>query len=113
MFIDSRSKSLPTDRLISDRDARAKTLIIEHPVRAGFKLIDTAKPFETARDVYRFEIKIAANGSLDFRSERAREDFDHRASGARGIQIDRYRKAVRNSARCLSIRDQNRCQRIA
>src|ERR1035441_5710058 len=66
MFIDSRSKSLPTDRLISDRNARAKTLIIEHPVRAGFKLIDTAKPFETARDVYRFEIKIAANGSLDF-----------------------------------------------
>jgi hypothetical protein len=47
-------------------DARAKTLIIEHPVRVGFNLINTAKPLETARDVYRFEVKVAANGSLDF-----------------------------------------------
>jgi hypothetical protein len=47
-------------------DPRAKTLIIEHPVRAGNALIDTAKPLETARDVYRFEMKLPANGSLDF-----------------------------------------------
>jgi hypothetical protein len=47
-------------------DPRAKTLIIEHPVRAGITLIDTAKPVETARDVYRFEVKLPANGSLDF-----------------------------------------------
>jgi len=47
-------------------DPRAKTLIIEHPVRAGIALIDTAKPIETARDVYRFEVKLPANGSLDF-----------------------------------------------
>ena len=47
-------------------DPRAKTLIVEHPVRAGFDLIDTAKPIETARDVYRFEMKLPANGSLDF-----------------------------------------------
>ncbi len=47
-------------------DPRAKTLIIEHPVRIGYALIDTAKPIETARDVYRFELKLPANGSLDF-----------------------------------------------
>lgn len=47
-------------------DPRAKTLIIEHPVRAGYTLIDTAKPIETARDVYRFEVQLPANGSLDF-----------------------------------------------
>jgi len=47
-------------------DPRAKTLIIEHPVRPGYALIDTAKPIETARDVYRFELKLPANGSLDF-----------------------------------------------
>lgn len=47
-------------------DPRAKTLIIEHPVRAGYALIDTAKPIETARDVYRFEMKLPANGSLEF-----------------------------------------------
>jgi hypothetical protein len=47
-------------------DPRAKTLVIEHPVRTGYALIDTAKPIETARDVYRFEVKLAANASLDF-----------------------------------------------
>ncbi len=47
-------------------DPRAKTLIVEHPVRAGNNLIDTAKPVETARDVYRFELRLPANGSIDF-----------------------------------------------
>jgi hypothetical protein len=47
-------------------DAREKTLIIEHPVRPGYDLIDTAKPAETARNVYRFEIKLPASGALDF-----------------------------------------------
>jgi hypothetical protein len=47
-------------------DPRAKTLIVEHPVRAGYTLIDTAKPIETARDVYRFEVILPANGFLDF-----------------------------------------------
>ena len=47
-------------------DARAKTLIIEYPVRPSYKLIDTAAPMETARDVYRFEVKVPASGSVDF-----------------------------------------------
>jgi len=47
-------------------DARAKTLIIEHPVRAGYNLIDTAKPLETARDVYRFEVRVPASGDVTF-----------------------------------------------
>jgi hypothetical protein len=57
-----------TKRVYSVRnvDARAKTLIIEHPVRPGYTLIDTAKPMETARDVYRFELKVPANGTLEF-----------------------------------------------
>ena len=47
-------------------DARPKTLVIEYPVRQGWKLIDTVLPMETAHDVYRFEIKVPANGSLEF-----------------------------------------------
>jgi ABC-type enterochelin transport system substrate-binding protein len=47
-------------------DARAKTLIVEYPVRAGYKLIETAQPIETARDVYRFEVKVPSGGSVDF-----------------------------------------------
>jgi len=47
-------------------DPRAKTLIVEYPVQQGYKLIDTAQPMETARDVYRFEIKVPASGGVDF-----------------------------------------------
>jgi len=51
---------------INNVDPRAKTLIIEYPIQPGFKLIDTAAPMETARDVYRFEVKVPASGSVNF-----------------------------------------------
>lgn len=51
---------------IHNVDARAKTLIVEYPVRAGNTLIDTAKPMETARDVYRFEVKVPPSGDITF-----------------------------------------------
>jgi hypothetical protein len=47
-------------------DARPKTLIIEHPVRSGYQLMDTAKPLETAGNVYRFEVKVPPGGELQF-----------------------------------------------
>jgi hypothetical protein len=40
---------------------RAKTLVIEHPVRAGWKLVDTRKPFETTPTTYRFKGVAEAN----------------------------------------------------
>lgn len=51
---------------IANIDPRAKTLIVEHPVRAGYNLIDTPKPFETTRSVYRFEIPLPADGHVEF-----------------------------------------------
>jgi hypothetical protein len=50
---------------IANVDPRAKTLIVEHPVRQGYDLIDTAKPMETTRNVYRFEVKVPAAGALE------------------------------------------------
>ena len=35
-------------------------MLIEHPVRPEFKLVSKDKPAETARDVYRFELKVPA-----------------------------------------------------
>jgi hypothetical protein len=55
---------------IHNVDARAKTLIVEYPVQQGFKLIETAQPLETARDVYRFEIKVRPTGRSISRSRR-------------------------------------------
>jgi len=38
-----------------------KTLIIEQPIRSGWKLVDTPKPFETTPDLYRFKGTAVAN----------------------------------------------------
>jgi hypothetical protein len=46
-------------------DQKAKTLIIEHPERPGYKLI-ALKPAETTANAYRFEVKLEANGTEKF-----------------------------------------------
>src|SRR5262245_16525732 len=50
---------------IKNVDGNAKTIIIEHPIRQGFKLAE-AKPTETTANAYRFEVKVAANGAESF-----------------------------------------------
>ena len=45
---------------IKNRSGQDRTLLIEHPFRADYKLVDTDKPAEQARDVYRFEVKVPA-----------------------------------------------------
>lgn len=50
---------------IRNVDPEAKTIIIEHPVRQGYKLVGmTAK--ETTADKYRFEVAAAANSTSKF-----------------------------------------------
>jgi hypothetical protein len=43
-------------------DQKAKTLIIEHPSRPGFRLL-SPKPTETTASAYRFELKLAPGGT--------------------------------------------------
>ncbi|MBL8214392.1 MAG: DUF4139 domain-containing protein [Bryobacterales bacterium] len=50
---------------IRNVDPRAKTLIIEHPLRPEYKLLNQ-KPAETTDRAYRFEVKLAANASDKF-----------------------------------------------
>ena len=46
---------------IANRNDAERLVLIEHPVRNEFQLTDdTDKPAETARDVYRFEVKVPA-----------------------------------------------------
>jgi hypothetical protein len=44
---------------VKNRNDAERTVLIEHLVRPEFKLVDTAKPAETAADVYRFPLKVA------------------------------------------------------
>ena len=45
---------------MKDRNPQDRTVLIEHPVRAAFRLVSKDRPAETARDVYRFELKVPA-----------------------------------------------------
>jgi len=44
---------------IKNRNDAERVVLIEHPVRNEFKLVETDKPAETASDFYRFQLKIA------------------------------------------------------
>jgi hypothetical protein len=44
---------------IKNRNDAERVVMIEHPVRNDFKLINTDKPEETASDFYRFQVKVA------------------------------------------------------
>ena len=48
------------DYTADNKSDREKTLIIEHPLRSGWKLVDTEKPIETTDTLYRFKGKAAA-----------------------------------------------------
>ncbi|MEJ7606057.1 MAG: hypothetical protein WKF37_07270 [Bryobacteraceae bacterium] len=50
---------------IRNVDQKAKTLIIEHPVRRDFKLVG-GKPMETSATAYRFEVKLAPGATEKF-----------------------------------------------
>ncbi len=50
---------------IRNVDQKAKTLIIEHPVRQGYTLLNR-QPSEKTASAYRFEVQVAANSSQEF-----------------------------------------------
>jgi len=50
---------------IRNVDQKAKTLLIEHPARPGYRLIGTT-PAEKTENAYRFEVKLAAGATVRF-----------------------------------------------
>jgi hypothetical protein len=49
-----------TTYAVKNRSTHDRVLIIEHPIRANWKLVDDKAPKERSRDVYRFEISVPA-----------------------------------------------------
>ena len=45
---------------VVNRNDKSRLVLIEHPVRNEFKLVETDKPAETASDFYRFEVEVPA-----------------------------------------------------
>jgi hypothetical protein len=48
---------------LKNRNDTERLVLVEHPVRNDFKLVDTEKPAETASDFYRFQVKVAPGKS--------------------------------------------------
>ena len=46
---------------VDNKTSKDKVIVIEHPVRPGFKLVDTQAPIETTPTVYRFKGTAVAN----------------------------------------------------
>jgi hypothetical protein len=48
---------------VKNRAEQDRTVLIEHPSRPDFKLVSKEQPKERARDVYRFDVEVAAGKS--------------------------------------------------
>ncbi|MFO0867283.1 MAG: hypothetical protein U0744_22035, partial [Gemmataceae bacterium] len=51
---------------IRNRSPQDRTLIIEHPIRSGWTLLDTQKPADKSRSFYRFEVNAPAGKTTTF-----------------------------------------------
>ena len=63
------SRRLVEDRtyLVKNRDAKARTVLIEQPYRADWKLTEPKEPTERTRDMYRFSVAVDAGKSATLR----------------------------------------------
>jgi hypothetical protein len=51
---------------IKNRSPHDSVILVEHPIRPGYKLVSKDEPKEQARNVYRFEKKLAAGKTVSF-----------------------------------------------
>jgi hypothetical protein len=58
---------------LANRSPQDRTVLIEHPFRPEFQITSKDKPIETARDVYRFQVKVPAGKTA---SETVTEERD-------------------------------------
>ena len=63
------SRRLVEDRtyLVKNRDAKAKTVLIEQPYRADWKLVEPKESTERTRDLYRFSVTVDPGKSATLR----------------------------------------------
>ena len=64
LYSQTKVRETKTYTIVNRNDAE-RLVLVEHPVRNDFHLTDdTAKPAETASDVYRFEVKVPAGKTV-------------------------------------------------
>lgn len=62
--------------VVRNRAAGDRVVVIEHPIRAGWKLIEPTKAHEETRELYRFQLKVPAGqtASLEVAEEKPHVD---------------------------------------
>ncbi len=65
-FTVSRKQVVSQKYLFENKGDKDKTLIIEHPLRPGWHLVNTPKPLETTPQLYRFQTRIPAKSTTTF-----------------------------------------------
>jgi chromosome segregation ATPase len=88
---------------IRNVDQKSKTLIIEHPERVGYKLLGL-KPAETTANAYRFEVKLAADGTEKFPV--AEERLEETVTSVSSLTPDALLAYSQNKALSESARNQ-------
>ena len=78
---------------IKNRSRQDRTLVIEHPMRSTkAKIISKEQPYETARDVHRFEVKVAAGKTAVLEVvEREKEEDSWGLQSISQLHVDSYR----------------------
>ncbi len=59
LYTTTKVRETKTYTIVNRNDAE-RLVLVEHPVRNDFTLMDTDKPSETASDFYRFQVKVPA-----------------------------------------------------
>lgn len=79
---------------LANEGDRETTVVIEHPRRAGWDLVDPAEADESTADVHRFRVTVAAGATTDFTvaTERIR-DQQYRLVNANASQVQVYLRA--------------------
>jgi hypothetical protein len=57
---------------VRNEDSKPRVVVIEHPNRAGWKLVSTTKPDETAPGVHRFRVQVASKSTAALTIEELR-----------------------------------------
>ena len=88
---------------IRNNDSTDRRLVIEHPIRSGWTLVNTAKPDETSAEAYRFVVPVPAKKTATFAvAERQPVSQTYRIAEITSEQID---LVVRESGGDRALRD--------
>jgi hypothetical protein len=73
MFL-SREHRDKVKYIIRNSDTASRQVVIEHPVRAGWKLVESNKPEETSASHYRFRVSIDPDNTHELTVEEVHQD---------------------------------------